>query len=43
LGVNGTPTVFINGRRLRDEATTPDGVRKGIELMIARKAASPGP
>ena len=37
LGVNGTPTVFINGRRLRDAATTPDGVRKGIELMIARK------
>lgn len=37
MGVNGTPTVFINGRRLRDEATTPDGVRKGIELMMARK------
>jgi protein-disulfide isomerase len=37
MGVNGTPTVFINGRRLRDEATTPDGVRKGIELMMSRK------
>jgi protein-disulfide isomerase len=37
MGVNGTPTVFINGRRLRDDATTPDGVRKGIELMMARK------
>ena len=37
MGVNGTPTVFINGRRLRAEATTPDGVRKGIELMMARK------
>lgn len=37
MGVNGTPTVFIDGRRLRDEATTPDGVRKGIELMMSRK------
>jgi protein-disulfide isomerase len=38
LGVNGTPTVFINGRRLRDTTTTPDGVRRGIELMLARKS-----
>src|SRR6266850_1986796 len=36
LGVNGTPSVFINGRRLRDTATTPDGVRKGIELMVRK-------
>jgi protein-disulfide isomerase len=40
LGVNGTPTVFINGRRLRDAATNADGVRKGIEVMLARKEAS---
>jgi protein-disulfide isomerase len=38
MGVNGTPTVFINGRRLRDEATNPEGIRKGIELMMARKS-----
>ncbi len=36
-GVNGTPTVFINGRRLRDEATTPQGIRQGIELMLERE------
>ena len=30
-GINGTPTILINGRRLRAEATTPDGVRKGID------------
>jgi protein-disulfide isomerase len=42
LGINGTPTVLIDGRRLRDEATTPDGIRKGIEVMMARKN-SPAP
>ncbi|HLN99673.1 MAG TPA: thioredoxin domain-containing protein [Pyrinomonadaceae bacterium] len=41
LGINGTPTILIEGRELRPEVTNPDGVRKGIELMLARKA-SPG-
>jgi protein-disulfide isomerase len=39
LGIDGTPTILIEGRELRPEATTPDGIRKGIELMLARKAA----
>ncbi|MFN2492814.1 MAG: thioredoxin domain-containing protein [Pyrinomonadaceae bacterium] len=44
LGINGTPTILIDGRRLRDEVTTPEGIRKGIEVMMARKsAASPQP
>jgi len=44
LGVNGTPTILVDGRQLRPEVTTPDGVRKGIELMLARQvAASPTP
>lgn len=42
LGIDGTPTILINGRRLRVEATTPEGVRKGIDLMMARKP-SPTP
>lgn len=38
-GINGTPTVVIEGRVLRPEATTPDGIRKGIEVMLARKTS----
>ncbi len=40
LGVTGTPTVFIEGHMLRYEATTPDGVRQGINYMLQRKAVS---
>lgn len=39
FGVEGTPTIFIEGLQLRPEAMTPDGIRKGIEQMMARKAA----
>jgi protein-disulfide isomerase len=41
-GIIGTPTILIEGRQLRPEATTPEGVRKGIEVMMARKK-SPSP
>lgn len=34
-GIDGTPTILINGRQLRAEMTTPEGVRKGIELMLS--------
>ncbi len=40
LGINGTPTILIDGRRLRDEATTPEGVRKGIEVTLGRKSSA---
>lgn len=40
--IDGTPTILINGRRLLVEATNPEGVRKGIDLMMARKP-SPTP
>ncbi|MEP6743706.1 MAG: thioredoxin domain-containing protein [bacterium] len=41
-GIDGTPTIIINGRQLRAEMTTPEGVRQGIELMLSPKApASP--
>ena len=39
VGVSGTPTVFIDGQLLRYEATTPDGIRQGINYMLQRKAA----
>lgn len=39
LGIVGTPTVLIEGRQLKFEATTGEGIRKGIELMLSRKAA----
>ena len=41
LGVEGTPTVLIDGRQLRPEATTPEGIRKGIEFVLNHKAPSP--
>lgn len=39
VGVTGTPTVFIEGQMLRFEATTPDGLRQGINFMLQRKVA----
>ena len=36
LGIDGTPTILINGRRLKAEATTPEGIREGIEVMLSR-------
>ena len=35
-GITGTPTILIDGRRLRVEATTPEGVRKIIEVMTPK-------
>ena len=35
LSVEATPVIFINGRRLRSEVMTPDGIRKGIEVVLA--------
>lgn len=39
-GVTGTPTVFIDSNMLRYEATTPEGLRRGINIMLQRKATS---
>ena len=39
VGVTGTPTVFIEGQMLRFEATTPEGLRQGINYMLQRKAS----
>jgi len=40
LGVNGTPTVFIEGRELRPDLTNPEEIRKGIEFYLTKKASA---
>lgn len=37
-GVNGTPTVFIDGQQLKPEVTNLEGLRSGINIMLTRKA-----
>ncbi|HKO98516.1 MAG TPA: thioredoxin domain-containing protein [Pyrinomonadaceae bacterium] len=37
LGIDGTPTVLINGRQVRPEATNAEGIRKGIEASRSGK------
>lgn len=39
-GVTGTPTVFIDTHMLKYEATNPEGLRKGINAMLLRRATS---
>lgn len=47
LGVQGTPTLFVNGRQLRPEAMTPELMRKAIDTMLGQAPVdgnnSPGP
>lgn len=38
-GVNGTPTVLIDGRQMVPEATNAEGIRKGVEFIMSRKAS----
>ena len=40
LGVTGTPTVFIDTHMLKYEATNPEGLRRGINIMLEKRAAS---
>lgn len=39
-GIGSTPTIIIDGRQLKAEAITPDGLRRGINVMLERKARS---
>ncbi len=41
LHLVGTPTILIDGRELKPELTNADGLRKGIDAMLARKAHQP--
>ena len=38
LNIQGTPTILIEGKELRTEAMTAEGIRQGIEAMLQRKA-----
>ena len=40
LGVTGTPTVFLDTHLLRYEATNPEGLRRGINLLLEGKPHS---
>ncbi len=40
VGVTGTPTVFLDSHLLRYEATNLEGLRRGINLLLERKAGS---
>lgn len=40
VGVTGTPTVFLDSNLLRYEATNLEGLRRGINLLLERKAGS---
>jgi protein-disulfide isomerase len=40
LGVTGTPTVFLDANLVRYEATNVEGLRRGINLLLVRKAGS---
>lgn len=35
-GIQETPTLLINGRRLKTDAVNADGIREGIEVMLTR-------
>ena len=39
-GVTGTPTVFLDAHLVNYQATNLDGLRKGINLLLERKAGS---
>ena len=41
LGIQGTPTVLVNGRQLRPELTNAEGIRAAIEYVTSRKASPP--
>ena len=40
MGINGTPTVLLNGRELRPEVTNEEGIRKGIDFLLTHKQPS---
>ncbi|HJU55256.1 MAG TPA: thioredoxin domain-containing protein [Pyrinomonadaceae bacterium] len=36
--VEGTPSIFLNGRQLRPEAYTPEGLRMALDFMLGKKS-----
>ena len=41
LGIDGTPTLLVDGRKLLPEVTNPEGIRKAVEFTLGRKKPSP--
>jgi protein-disulfide isomerase len=39
-GVTGTPTVFLDSHLVNYPATNLDGLRRGINILLERKAVS---
>jgi protein-disulfide isomerase len=39
-GLRGTPWVLLNGKELPSEASTPEGLRKAVELVSGRSGSS---
>ncbi|HWT03124.1 MAG TPA: thioredoxin domain-containing protein [Pyrinomonadaceae bacterium] len=35
--VEGTPSIFLNGRQLRPEAYTPEGLRMALDFMLGKR------
>lgn len=42
-GITGTPTLVLDGKQLRPEATTPVGIRGAIDFLLSRKAVQAPP
>jgi len=40
VGVTGTPTIFLDSHMLRYEATNAEGLRRGINILLERKAGT---
>ena len=38
LGIQEVPSIAINGRRLKTDAMTSDGIREGIEVMLTQSS-----
>jgi protein-disulfide isomerase len=38
LGINGTPTLLVDGQQLKVEATNPDGIRRALNVTLEQKA-----
>jgi protein-disulfide isomerase len=36
--VEGTPSLFLNGRQLRPEAYTPEGLRMALDFMLGKRS-----
>jgi protein-disulfide isomerase len=39
-GVTGTPTIYIEGRQMRSEAMTAEGLHRAIDVMLDQKRSS---